>query len=350
MAKKVKKVKRCVEMFTDEVSIVTRGANGHKKFLMVKSETGDVGQISVDDVDDGVPGKDSTLHERTTALTERSKKYGIEVTAKAADLHFPADAPMTERLYGDPVNLKYPLANEGDTEPDPARTRDAIAEFKANYKSYGQESSQSRVYERIVRAALSAQIDITLDDNDPAGNLLPGDLQKRLPKDADGTDTAPAGTEPNTVDNDTDEQGVGDWLDGVEKSLDEPGDTNWLDGVESALDSVGGNQGPEGVQKEAPVETPEPINGTATATPAEPVADAKLTKALAELKKLGGAKDAKIEEMSKNIVSLQAELSRLQNNIGSANTLRPGESGGSDATPDPLDDRNSSIDLGPPLE
>jgi len=356
----VKKVKRCVEMFTDEVSVVNRGANGHKKFLMVKAdEGGDVGTIAEEDVEKAVPSKDATREAKEKAQAARSKKYGIEILSKGSALSYPAKAPTTESLYGDPVNLKYPLAYEGATKPDPARTRNAVARFKQNYTTYSEKSSQARIYERIVRAALRVGIDVSYDPADPVDQLLPSDLKTRLQKDdAEGDQADPSSTESDSAEEHGDSS-VSEWLDGVRKSVEGSDDKDWFADALAALESVDGSQEPEGVKKEdggapedEPQAAPEPEPEPEPPAP-EPVAkkgDAETTQALEELKKESEAKDSEIADLKKSVTALKAQLSRLNNTIGSSNSIRPGANvtyNGDDE--DPYADRNASIDLGPAL-
>lgn len=344
-SKNKKTVKRCVEMFTDEVSIVTRGANGHREFLMVKSENGDVGQIIVDDVEKVVPKKDADSDTKKKAQADRSKKYGIEILTKNSSLSYPSDAPTTERLYGDPVNLKYPLAYDGDTKPDPARTRNAIARFKQNYKEYSKKSSQSRIYERIVRAAMAADIDVSYDPDNPVDSLLPGGMKTRLQKNADGSDTDPESTETNTMEDD--EITVEDWLDGISKTIDGQEQDEWMDVVQSSIDSVDGSQDEEGVNNSVDDDPGDPQDADDTNPhPVRKFDTSENNDVIETLKKESLSKDAKIESLEKSITSLKADLLRLSTSIGSAQSIQPGSS---DVDDDPIDEINSSIDLSPAL-
>jgi len=347
MAKKqkTKKVKRCVEMFTDELSIVTRGANGYQEFLMVKSEDGegDIGQIVVEETEKAVPGKDASREAKEKAQKARAAKYGIEILTKGSALSYPAGAPTTERLYGDPVNLKYPLAYEGDTKPDPARTRNAIARFKQNYSAYSEGSSQARVYERIVRAALSAGIKVTFDPKDPVDSKLPGDLKTRLQKSADVPSTDPENADSDAADS-QDEQTAGEWLDGIKKSLEPTDDDKWLEMAKSALEPAAGNQesGSEentGQTEDEPAPVAEPVNKSD---------DPKLKEIMEALKKESMQKDKTIDKLEKTVTKLEAEIARLNTSIGSTQSMIPGEIN-IDTDHEPDDERNASIDLSPEL-
>jgi hypothetical protein len=128
-----------------------------------------------------VPDADASDEDKRTALADRASSYGIEAREDAA-LSYPADAPTTEALYGDPVSLAYPLGG-ADNEPDPDRIRNALARFKQNSEEYKEETSRGRVYARIVRAALAQDIAVAYDPADPIDALLPGDLRDRLQAD-----------------------------------------------------------------------------------------------------------------------------------------------------------------------
>ncbi len=126
-----------------------------------------------------VPAADATPEEKQTAHEARAKQYGIEALTTGAALSYPAGDPTTEAMYGDPANLKYPLGGESNA-PDPARIRDALSRFKGNAGTYSQDASKARVYERIVRAALAAEIAVSYDAADAIDKLLPADLKTRL--------------------------------------------------------------------------------------------------------------------------------------------------------------------------
>ena len=127
-----------------------------------------------------VPGPEATPEDKRAAQEARASEYGIEaLTGGDAALTFPADAPTTLELYGDPVNLKYPLGGTGNA-PDPARIRNALSRFKQAAGSYAEAASRGKVYGRIVAAALAAGIGVSYDPQDPIDQLLPGELKARL--------------------------------------------------------------------------------------------------------------------------------------------------------------------------
>jgi len=150
------------------VSLVDRGANRQSKFLMVKI-----------DAEKAVPAADAPAEDKRAAQETRSKKYGIEILSTNSALSYPADAPTTETLYGDPVNIKYPLGGT-DNQPDAARVRNALARFKQNAAVYTEDAARGKVYARIVEQALALGIDVSYDPEDPVDALLPADLKDRL--------------------------------------------------------------------------------------------------------------------------------------------------------------------------
>lgn len=335
---KTKKVKRCVEMFTDEVSIVTKGANGHSRFLMVKSD-GDIGQIS-EDLEKAVPAKDADSETKEKAQQARSKKYGIEILSSGSALTYPANAPTTERLFADPTNLKYPLAYEGDTKPDEARTRNAIARFKQNYETYTKKTSRARVYERIVRAAMSAGIDVSYDPQDPVDSLLPSDLKTRLQKD----DSEPESTEPTAAD---DGKVSLDWLNKVEQSLEKSGD-NWLDSAAKAVESVGDKSGDTGKSDAQNTTSPKKESVQKSDDNGNTNELETVRKEADTAKAESAKKDAEIAKLKKDITKLGADLARLQTSIGPPRSQKPGERHVYDDVASE-DDFDASFDLSPPL-
>jgi len=131
-----------------------------------------------DDVGKRVPEKDATNEDKQAALVERSESYGIEARDDA-NLSYSEDYPTKKSAYGDPCNLTYPLADVSN-KADPGRIQSAIAKFRQNYEEYKQDTSRARVYERIVRAALDNDIDVSFDSEDPVDALLPADLKEEL--------------------------------------------------------------------------------------------------------------------------------------------------------------------------
>ena len=165
-----KKTTRMTDIKPLFLSLVDYGANwGGKDHLPALKSA----------LEKSVPAADATPEEKQTAHEARAKQYGIEALTTGAALSYPAGDPTTEALYGDPSNLKYPLAGE-DNKADPARIRNALSRFKGNADTYSKDASKARVYERIVRAALAESIAVSYDPNDAIDKLLPADLKTRL--------------------------------------------------------------------------------------------------------------------------------------------------------------------------
>ncbi len=225
MADTTKKVMRITHLIPGYVSLVDMGANrgGERHFfslksrdaevvppalacldcrgtILIKAAAGDVAQCPscgserIEIVDKAVPESDATDDAKAAALQARAKRYGIEARDDAG-LTYPAGSPSTETLYADPVNLAYPMGKDGD-EPDAERIQDAIAQFKENHEAYAQTSSKARIYERIVRAALKADVKVAYDANDPIDALLPSDLREVLASDETKTTDKIADTPP----------------------------------------------------------------------------------------------------------------------------------------------------------
>lgn len=135
------------------------------------------------------PSDDMSRDDLEKAREARSKKYGIEVTSSSA-LTYPEGYPRELSLYGDPVNLKYPV----DTM---ARAANARVRFKQNAEStYTEEGSRKVVHERIVRAEIDKGVLPSYDENDALDALLPKDLIEEMQRLQKAMDDAPAEPEP----------------------------------------------------------------------------------------------------------------------------------------------------------
>jgi len=165
-------VHRLVDIRPIFVSLVDFGANwgGQRHFPTLKA---------AGDMFKAVPASDAATEDKRAAQAARSERYGIAALDEGANLSYPAGNPTTERLYGDPVNLKYPLGQE-DNERDAARIRNALSRFKGNADAYPDDASKGAVYERIVRAALAEDIEVSFDSENALDALLPADLRDRL--------------------------------------------------------------------------------------------------------------------------------------------------------------------------
>lgn len=128
-----------------------------------------------------IPGADTPLSERRALRDERAEKYPIEVLGDTGSLSGGRDDPTLEDLWGDPVNLLYPLAYAEDTSPDLGRAANARARFKQFAPNqYSDETSIRTVHERIVRAELQAGVSPEFDPDDRLDAMLPEALSSRM--------------------------------------------------------------------------------------------------------------------------------------------------------------------------
>lgn len=107
------------------------------------------------------------------AQKARAQEYGIEILEGAA-LTFPAGFPTDLRLYGDPVNLKFPVDSAGRS----ANARTRFKQFAEG--TYAETKSRRVVHERIVEAELGFEIVPEIDPDDPLDRLLPTELRDRI--------------------------------------------------------------------------------------------------------------------------------------------------------------------------
>lgn len=108
-----------------------------------------------------------------SARAARSKQFGIEILEVGSNLSFPKGFPTKLELYGDPVNLKYPLESV-------ERARNARVRFKQFAKNYKQTQSKKVIHERIVRAEMKFGVKPSVDPKDPLDALLPASLKKSI--------------------------------------------------------------------------------------------------------------------------------------------------------------------------
>lgn len=127
-----------------------------------------------------VPPASASAEKKREAQRARSREFGIEaLSGSAANLSYPSGDPTTLRLYGDPVNLKYPLGGS-DNKIDLDRANNARARFKQASGTYRRVSSKRVIHNRIVRAQLSGGASPSFDQNDPLDKLLDKSIKDRL--------------------------------------------------------------------------------------------------------------------------------------------------------------------------
>lgn len=121
------------------------------------------------------PRSSFTLEELRQLRRARSERFGIEIVS-GGSLTYPSGYPTRLEDYGDPVNLKYPIA-------PPDRARNARARFKqAADETYDNRRSKAVIHERIVARLLEIGAKPSIDLSDPLDRLLPNELIKRIEK------------------------------------------------------------------------------------------------------------------------------------------------------------------------
>jgi hypothetical protein len=124
-----------------------------------------------------VPPDSASTEDKRKAQKVRAKKFGIEaLDGKGERLTFPAGFPTDLAMYGDPVNLAYPL------DP-PNRARNARARFKQFVdKTYSKKASKRIIHTRIVKRLLELKAKPSFDKKDSLDALLPKELQTQISK------------------------------------------------------------------------------------------------------------------------------------------------------------------------
>lgn len=268
------KKRKLIWLGTSHVSLVDKGANhgGNKHFFVLKG--------------------DSDL---TKAREECSRKYGIE--SLSGDIAMIQNAPTEESLYGDPVNVKY-ILGKADDKIDVDLIKSAMIEFKKDHTNYINDESKARIYERIVRAALSQKIDVKYNSEDPLDNLLPNELKDRLSKKMDeesdnGEDLIQDG-EPTANNNDQ--------------------DADWSVKMQHRLDALDWSERLRKLEKK-----PEQ-SAKSDSSKNEDGQDEKV----AELMKRFEEAEKREAELKKDNQRIKAELGALKGHIGTSSALRPG--------------------------
>ena len=112
-----------------------------------------------------IPMSDMTREELKLAQEIRSARWGIEVVDGSA-LTFPTGFPTDLNMYGDLVNLKFPI----ESKEHAANARSRFKQF-AN-QIYKMDESKAVVHSRIVSRELDLGISVVLDESDALDKLL----------------------------------------------------------------------------------------------------------------------------------------------------------------------------------
>jgi len=301
-----KNVFRLTDMDPEFVSLVTAGANRQKQFQVVKA----------DDASDDVPGDDADNDTKVKTHKARAEHFGIEMR-EDGNLSYPSGEPTTKSLYGDPVNLMYPLGVNGN-EADGELISKAIALFEKDSDKYKDMISKVGVFARIITAALAADVDVTCQKDDEIYEALPAEIKERI------KEKAAAGEDGG--DDETDGNGNTSQGEDLSSWLQDAGDhvqTLSLDvAIQNALDAQADGDAPE----HAAAKGAQEINTTA----APPVAKVGV-QADSDGQNLQDAKIAKLEgELKKarrEIVAFKAKVSRLSKGVGKSSVMLTGEVG-----------------------
>lgn len=339
-AKKPKK--RLISMDTEEVSVVNAGANGHTEWLIVKGADGK-------DVVQGIPVDSASDELKKSALDSRSVKYGIEKMSEGGRLTVGEGLPTSEALYGDPVNLRYPMG-DGENQASESVLKDSISQFRKDHAVYEGEVVKSRIFERLVRKGLSLGMSFAHDPEDTINKLLPADITKRLAKEhkenQDVPPTADPGTpnvEPSTENRAKSGPGA-DLVTGLDSTLKKGREALAFGSVLRLKDEV--NAALDTVRKSKP----EP--GATSSNSDEVGNDTQPDPAVETLTKTVEEKDEQIQRLTKALNTERANKSRRSTAIGTSQTLRPRETRKTADAPEPeiSDSTRDIIDLSPALE
>jgi hypothetical protein len=149
----------------------------------ITSEMGSGTQgLEAQPVERQVPSADVDPEKKRAAQKKRAEKYGIETLEnKGENLSYPKGDPTKETLYGDPVNLKYPLG-KADNKVDKNRANNARTRFKQAFAVYVKKQSRAEIHNRIVLAQLKAGSSPSFDPTDSIDKLLSPEVKDKLQK------------------------------------------------------------------------------------------------------------------------------------------------------------------------
>jgi hypothetical protein len=129
-----------------------------------------------------IPESDADIGERREAADERAEGFPEIEVLEDQGLSAAEDDPLDEALWGDPVNLRFPLAYRGDTEPDRERSSNARSRFKGpdGADAYERDETKGVVHTRIVQAEIDAGVEPGYDPQDPLDRLLSPQVKRQL--------------------------------------------------------------------------------------------------------------------------------------------------------------------------
>ena len=116
-----------------------------------------------------IPMAEMTREELKIAQEARAARWGIEIV-DGSILTFPTGFPTDLNMYGDPVNLKFPI----ESKDHAASARNRFKEF-AN-QLYQLDESKIVVHSRIVSRELELGLSVVLNETDPLDKMLASGL------------------------------------------------------------------------------------------------------------------------------------------------------------------------------
>jgi hypothetical protein len=133
------------------------------------------------DVAKRVPDGAESNDEKRDAAAERAARHPRIERLDNQGLSAGPDEPLVEALWGDPVNLRFPLAYREQSSPDAARSNSARSRFKGpGGASVYSRASAEAVHERIVAAQIAAGTSPSFDPDDALDAALPARHRRHM--------------------------------------------------------------------------------------------------------------------------------------------------------------------------
>jgi hypothetical protein len=305
---KTKAKRKVTSMETNEVSFVNAGANGYSKWILAKK------------------AEDLNLQ---GSQEERCKKYGIEITDSSHD-DPPDNGPTAESMFADPVGLRFPLGKK-DNSLDADVILKSIGDFKSDTSEYKETLSKSRIYTRLIRAAMSKNIDIDYDQEDDLDKLLPKEVSDLLAKSTDDEDAVTQDESTEDAHDDEDANTDSSWLDNLRKAAEQAA---FIQGIKATIDKSVSTPAAESVTE---------LNKDVGNTEED---DESENQRIEELTKANDEKSESLRLLKLELTKAQAENARLSTTL----TKPSSKSAGSGIGKVIESQTYNPMDLSPPLE